>query len=215
MAVAILPLDLHTKKGHLEQCKSLWSCSVYSANICGIKDPQLKPSASDSTVASSTDVLLIPFLKILLCKDWKSSPVKAIKHFAAVFSSSQISAQMVLLCFNIFLHSWTPSTTLFHLPVTHLTPFFLPDWQTTISGKQRKWQRMLVNILARWCFRTSGSVSWQAQSFWGILCPHSWQQSGSQNPSHEIAGKSILLSLFFDCAGWYRLLCLMRFVRWI
>lgn len=104
--------------------------------------------------------------------------------------------------FSFFLCTPGLLVPLCSLPHHTLHSLILSDWQITISGKHRKQQWMHANILARWVFHTSGSVSWLVQAFRRILCPHSLQQSGSQNPSHKIAGKSILfLSLLTVLGG--------------
>lgn len=205
MGVAILSVDLHTQTQHFKKCKGLFAyVQSISTNICKIKDPwlQLLKIFRQSSHFLYTEIVFI------LCLE--NTPSSGLKFW---YSKSQLStlpltsaeARSLPRCsFFALTSSCTPGllVPLCSLPHHTLHSLILSDWQITISGKHRKQQWMHANILARWVFHTSGSVSWLVQAFRRILCPHSLQQSGSQNPSHKIAGKSILfLSLLTVLGG--------------
>lgn len=188
--------------------KSLSLCSVYFYNHL-----QDKRSLATTTQDLQTVQPFLPHrctlyfssLETVLHQGWNSG-----KSRLNTLPLTSAEARSLPRCSSFALtSSCTPGPLVPLCSLLHHTlhSFILPDWQITISGRHRKQQRMHANILARWIFHTSGSVSWLVQAFRGILCSHSLQQSGSQNPSHKIAGKSILLSFSFDCVSWYRPLC--------
>lgn len=200
MAVVILSVDPHTKTEHFKRCKSLWSCPAYF-----YKHMQDKRSSAE-TIQELQTVQTLASHRRAFHPTHENSHSSGLKFWPCKSRLSTLllnsaGARSLPRCSSFALtSSCTPGLL---LPLCcaslHTLHSFSSPWLTNISGKQRKQQRMLAGILARWCFHTTGSVLWLVQSFWGILCPHSWQQLGSQNPSHKITSKSILLSLFFDC----------------
>lgn len=203
MGLVVLAVDPHTNTRHLQPCKGLWSCPAYF-----YRHMQDKRSSAETIQQLQTVQTLLPH-RCAFHPTHQNSPSSGLKLWPcrsqlSTWLLNSAGARSLPRCSSFALTSPCTLGSYCHfvvLPFTRFIPFLLPARQTTISGKQRKRQRMLAGILARWCFHTSGTVLWLVQSFWGILCPHSWQQLASQNPSHKIAGKSILLSLFFDCVA--------------